>query len=96
MRRTFWLAAGFGLGLYAGERVRRTVVQLTPDTLSVRIRASMNDAMEAGRVEMRDRERRIREVLAAPERSRNQPLTEQWNKARNGGISARSRAEAGR
>ena len=37
MRRTFWLAAGFGLGLYAGERVRRTVVRLTPETFSDRI-----------------------------------------------------------
>ena len=34
MRRTFWLAAGFGLGLYAGERVRRTVVKLTPETFA--------------------------------------------------------------
>ena len=84
MRRTFWLAAGFGLGLYAGERVRRTVVALTPDTFGERIRASVADAMEAGRVEMRDRERRIREVLAAPEPARNRPTT------------ARSRAEAGR
>lgn len=84
MRRTFWLAAGFGLGIYAGERVRRTVVQLTPDTFSERVRASVADAMEAGRVEMRDRERRIREVLAAPEQSRN------------GSISPQSRAEAGR
>lgn len=96
MRRTFWLAAGFGLGIYAGERVRRTVVQLTPDTFGERVRASMADAMEAGRVEMRDRERRIREVLAAPERSRNQPLPEQWKKARNGAGTAGSRAEAGR
>ena len=70
MRRTVWLAAGFGLGLYAGERVRRTVVKLTPDTVTKRVRTTMADAMEAGRSEMRDRERRIREVLAAPERPR--------------------------
>lgn len=84
MRRTFWLAAGFGLGVYAGERVRRKVVQLTPDTFGERMRASMADAMEAGRIEMRDRERRIREALAAPDQTRGTP------------VSARNRAEAGR
>jgi len=67
VKRTFWLAAGFGLGLYAGERVRRTVVRMTPESLSDRMRATMADALEAGRVEMRDRERRLREVWAAPE-----------------------------
>lgn len=69
MRRTFWLAAGFGLGLYAGERMRRTVVALMPDTLGERMRTSVADAVEVGRVEMRLRERRMREVLAAPDRS---------------------------
>jgi len=68
MKRTFWLAAGFGLGLYAGERVRRTMVKLTPETLGDRLRAAVADAVEAGRSEMRVRERTLRETFAAPER----------------------------
>ena len=71
MKRTFWLAAGFGLGLYAGERVRRTVVQLTPETVTERWRATVADAMAAGRTEMRARERHLREVLAAPDPQRD-------------------------
>jgi hypothetical protein len=70
MRRTFWLAAGFGLGLYAGEKVRRTVVRLTPETFTERMRLTVHDAVEAGRVEMRARERQLRETFAAPERER--------------------------
>lgn len=68
MRRTFWLAAGFGLGVYAGERMRRTVVKLTPETLGDRVRELVNDAVAAGRVEMHARERQLRETFAAPER----------------------------
>lgn len=68
MKRTFWLAAGFGLGLYAGDRVRRTVARLTPESLADRVRATVRDAIDAGRDEMRDRERLLREVLAAPAR----------------------------
>ena len=67
MKRTFWLAAGFGLGLYAGEKVRRTVVRLTPDTFTDRMRATVSDALDAGRAEMRARERLLRETFAAPE-----------------------------
>lgn len=66
MRRTFWLAAGFGLGIYAGERMRRTVVKLTPETFGDRLRAVVHDAVEAGRVEMHARERSLRETFAAP------------------------------
>ncbi len=65
MRRTFWLAAGFGLGLYAGEKVRRTVVRLTPESFTDRLRTSVQDALDAGRVEMRARERQLRETFAA-------------------------------
>ena len=64
MRRTFWLAAGFGLGLYAGEKVRRTVVRLTPETFTDRLRTSVQDAPG---VEMRARERQLREAFAAPD-----------------------------
>jgi hypothetical protein len=67
MRRTFWLAAGFGLGLYAGEKVRRTVVRLTPETFTERLRVTVQDALEAGRNEMRARERQLRETFAAPD-----------------------------
>ena len=70
MKRTFWLAAGFGLGVYAGEKVRRTVVRLTPETFSDRLRASVQDALEAGRTEMRARERQLRETFAAPDQEK--------------------------
>ena len=70
MRRTFWLAAGFGLGLYAGEKVRRTVVRLTPETFTERLRASVQDALDAGRTEMRARERQLRETFAAPDQEK--------------------------
>jgi hypothetical protein len=70
MRRTIWLAAGFGLGVYAGERMRRTVVKLTPETLGDRMRGMVSDAIEAGKAEMNARERTLRETFAAPDRSR--------------------------
>jgi len=70
MRRTCWLAAGFGLGLYAGEKVRRTVVRLTPETFTERLRTSVQDALDAGRTEMRTRERRLRETFAAPDQEK--------------------------
>ncbi len=69
MRRTFWVAAGFGLGVYAGERMRRTAVKLAPDALGTRLRSLVNDAIEAGRVEMNQRERALREAFAAPQRA---------------------------
>jgi hypothetical protein len=70
MRRTLWLAAGFGLGLYAGEKVRRTVVRLTPETFTDRMRTTVQDALEAGRAEMRARERQLRETFAAPDQDK--------------------------
>ena len=73
MRRTFWLAAGFGLGLYAGERVRRTVVKLTPETFGDTVRSMLSDAIEAGKAEMQARERSLRETFAAPEPERARP-----------------------
>jgi hypothetical protein len=74
MKRTFWLAAGFGLGVYAGERMRRTVVKLTPETLGDRVRELMADAVDAGRSEMHARERSLRETFAAPDRSARRPV----------------------
>ena len=70
MKRTFWLAAGFGLGLYAGERVRRTVIRRTPETFTERMRGTMQDALDAGRAEMRARERQLRETFAAPDQAK--------------------------
>lgn len=69
MKRTIWLAAGFGLGVYAGERMRRTVVKLTPDTFGERLRELVTDAIDAGKTEMHARERTLREAFAAPDRS---------------------------
>jgi hypothetical protein len=73
MKRTFWLAAGFGLGLYAGERVRRTVVRLTPETFGDTVRSMVSDAIEAGKAEMNARERSLRETFAAPDRTDERP-----------------------
>ena len=75
MKRTFWLAAGFGLGVYAGERVRRTVVKLTPETFGDRVRGLMADAVDAGRSEMHARERSLRETFAAPDRPGRRPVS---------------------
>ncbi|MFM8304390.1 MAG: hypothetical protein ACKOA9_08860 [Actinomycetota bacterium] len=68
MKRTFWLAAGFGLGVYAGEQVRRRVVRLTPESLGDRVREVVSDAIAVGKTEMQVRERSLREAFAAPER----------------------------
>lgn len=69
MRRTVWLAAGFGLGLYAGQRLRRTVARCTPEHVGERLREVAADALDAGRAEMRARERALREMFAAPDRT---------------------------
>ena len=71
MKRTIWLAAGFGLGVYAGERMRRTVVKLTPETFGDRMRELVSDAVAAGKTEMDARARSLRETFAAPDRSRS-------------------------
>jgi len=70
MKRTFWVAAGFGLGVYVGERVRRVVVRATPDQVTDRVRGAWTDALAAGRTEMRARERTLRETFAAPDPDR--------------------------
>ena len=67
MKRSFWLAAGFGLGIYAGERVRRVVARATPDQVTDRVRGAWADALDAGRREARARERTLRETFAAPD-----------------------------
>jgi hypothetical protein len=66
MRRLFWLSAGFGLGVYAADRLRRTATRLAPPAVADRMRASVRDAIDEGRVEMARRELELREVFAAP------------------------------
>ena len=66
MRRAFWLAAGFGLGVAAATRARRRVAAAAdaPMRLAVRVRRDVAGAFHEGRDEMRARERRLRRVLA--------------------------------
>jgi hypothetical protein len=70
IRRGFWLAAGFGLGVAAATRVRRRVdaaaAWLAPSSAATRLRRDLAGALDEGRNEMRDREARLRHVLAAP------------------------------
>ena len=70
MRRSVWLAAGFGLGLYTADRLRRVVTRAVPEQLTDRVRSAVTDAVAAGKDEMRASERRLRETFAAPERGR--------------------------
>ena len=37
MRRSVWLAAGFGLGLYTADRLRRVVTRAVPEQLTDRV-----------------------------------------------------------
>ena len=71
MKRSVWLAVGFGLGVYVGEQARRAVVKATPDAVAERVRGAWSDALAAGRTEMRTRERRLRETFAAPDPDRD-------------------------
>jgi hypothetical protein len=70
IRRGFWLAAGFGLGVAAATQVRRRVdaatARLDPSSVANRLRRDLAGALDEGRHEMRDREARLRHVLAAP------------------------------
>jgi hypothetical protein len=70
IRRGFWLAAGFGLGVAAAAQVRRRVdaaaARLAPSSFATRLRHDLAGALDEGRHEMRDREARLRHVLAAP------------------------------
>ena len=70
IRRGFWLAAGFGLGVAAATEVRRrvdaAVARLAPSSVATRLRRDLTGALDDGRREMRAREARLRHVLAAP------------------------------
>jgi hypothetical protein len=70
IRRGFWLATGFGLGVAAATKARRRVetaaARLAPSGLAAQLRRDVTGALEEGRDEMHDRETRLRHVLAAP------------------------------
>jgi hypothetical protein len=78
IRRGFWLAAGFGLGVAAATRARRQVeaaaARLDGSQLAARVRRDMARAFDEGRDEMRDREARLRHVLAAPHPARHEGI----------------------
>jgi hypothetical protein len=71
IRRGFWLVAGFGLGVAAATRARRQVeaaaARLGPTGLATRVRRDVSGALDEGRRAMRDRETRLRHLLAAPD-----------------------------
>jgi hypothetical protein len=57
-RRLFWLGCGFGLGIAARRRFRSVTAE--------RVGARVRDAVREGRVEAREREATLRDVLASP------------------------------
>jgi hypothetical protein len=65
MRRLLWLGTGFGLGVAASMRARRSATQLVPAALAERMRRDVEDALDVGRREMRAREAQLRTLLAA-------------------------------
>ena len=77
MKRTFWLAAGFGLGVAAARRVRRRTTGASAGTarrgLARWARAHVHEAIEVGRQETRRREAALRAVLAAPRNGSRDP-----------------------
>jgi hypothetical protein len=69
IRRGFWLATGFGLGVAAASQVRRAA-GTSPARLADRVRRDVAGALTEGRREMQTREARLRRVLAAPHEQR--------------------------
>jgi hypothetical protein len=71
IRRGFWLLTGVGIGVAAATKARRQLetaaARLAPSGMADRLRRDVIGALEAGRDEMRDRETRLRDVLAAPD-----------------------------
>jgi hypothetical protein len=60
------LGTGFGLGIAASVRARRSATQLAPGAVARRVRRDCEAAVAEGRREMHAREARLRELLAAP------------------------------
>ena len=77
MKRTFWLAAGFGLGVAAARRVRRRSTGAPKAAqrggLTRWARAHVHEAIEEGRQEARRREAALRAVFAAPRNGARDP-----------------------
>jgi len=76
MRRWFWLATGFGLGVAAARRSRRRAGAAgSPRAggMAARVRAHVNDAVAEGRKEAQRRERALRDVLASPSEGAREP-----------------------
>ena len=66
-KRTFWLSAGFGLGVVAARKAQQAAAQLAPDGVAARLRERWSAALDEGRAEMDRRELALREVLASPD-----------------------------
>ena len=69
IRRGFWLAAGFGLGVAAATQARRAAAAV-PARLADRVRRDVAGALSEGRAAMQASEARLRRVLAAPDEQR--------------------------
>lgn len=70
MRRLTWVAVGFGLGAVATHKATRggraPVLVATAEGALTHVRRRIDTAVAEGRREMREREARLRDVLAAP------------------------------
>lgn len=71
IRRGFWLVTGIGIGVAAATKARRglerTAAQLAPTDLTARVRREVRAALDAAGHDAKEREARLRHVLAAPE-----------------------------
>jgi hypothetical protein len=86
-KRTFWLTAGFGLGVAAARKAQRAGAHLAPDGVAARLRERWAAALDEGRDEMNRREFALREVFAAPDGSRISPKSR--SAARRNGATGR-------
>jgi hypothetical protein len=68
IKRLIWLGTGFGLGVAASVRARRSTAQLAPSAVVEQLRRDLEAAVEEGRREMRAREAVLRALLARPGR----------------------------
>jgi hypothetical protein len=70
-RRLRWFVAGVGVGVLASRRVARsasgTIVGDAAASVASRVRRIVDEMLDDARLEMRRRETRLREVLAAPD-----------------------------
>jgi hypothetical protein len=77
MKRWFWVATGFGLGVAASRRARqRTHTEGRASRkggVGAWLRAHVDDAVREGRQEAQRRERALRDVLAAPSDGAREP-----------------------